>query len=104
MPQSSQEQPHDGNPTAAEIFHLFRNTTVASIEGLTLLLEECAGLRADLDAVHSLHTDGEGDGAFSARQQNRIFDLQEAAKEMEALLASLPGDGGDGAADATEEE
>lgn len=104
MPQSRQEQPHDGNPTAAAIFRVFRNTTVASIEGLTLLLEECAGLRADLDTVHSLHTDGEGDGVFSARQQNRILDLQEAAKEMEALLASLPGKAGDGAADATKEE
>lgn len=104
MPQSRQEQPHDGNPTAAEIFRVFHNTTVASIEGLTLLLEECAGLRADLDTVHSLHTDGEGDGAFSARQQNRIRDLQEAAKEMGSLLASLPHEAGDGAADATEEE
>ena len=94
MPQSSQEPPHDGNPTAAEIFRVFRQTTVASIEGLTLLLEECAGLRADLDAVHSLHSDGERDGAFSARQQNRIVNLQEAAKEMEALLASLPARGG----------
>lgn len=95
MPQSSQDQPHDGNPTAAEIFHVFRNTTMASIEGLRLLLEECADLRADLVTVHNLHTDGDGDGVFSARQQNRILELQASAKEMEIVLASLPREASD---------
>lgn len=90
MPKSSHDQPHDGNPTAAEIFRVFRSTTVASIHGLRLLLEECVGLRADLDTLHNLHSDGEGDGVFSARQQKRILELQEAAKEMQALIASLP--------------
>lgn len=90
MPQSRQEQPHDGNPTAAEIFRVFRNTIVASISGLSLLLGECSELRADLVTVHSLHTDGGGDGVFSARQRSRILELREAAKEMEALVASLP--------------
>lgn len=93
-------QPHDGNPTAAEIFRVFRNTTIASIEGLTLLLGECADLRGELVTMHGLHGDGDGDGIFSARQRNRIFELQEAAKDMEALLASLPG----GAADGSNEE
>jgi hypothetical protein len=90
MPQSLQDQPHDGNPTAAEIFRVFRNTTVASIEALRLLLEECTGLRADLVTVHGLHSDGEGDGVFSARQQNRILELQKTAMEIEALLGSSP--------------
>jgi hypothetical protein len=46
MPQPSQDQPDDGNPTAAEIFRVFRNTTMASLQGLRLLLGECADLRA----------------------------------------------------------
>lgn len=96
MPKSSQDQPHDGNPTAAEIFCVFRNTTMASIEGLRLLLEECADLRGELVTVHNLHGDGDGDGVFSARQQNRILELQEAAKDMETLLASVPGGAADG--------
>ena len=90
MPKSSQEQPHDGSPTAAEIFRVFRNTTRASISGLSLLLQECADLRAELVTVHSLHSDGDGDGVFSARQQNRILELHEAANEMEAVVACLP--------------
>lgn len=90
MPKSSNDQPHNGNPTPAEIFRVFRETTVASIEGLTLLLKECADLRGELVTVHSLHIDGEGDGMFSSRQQNRILELQEAARQMQALLGSLP--------------
>ncbi len=92
MPESPREQPNVGNPTAAEIFRVFRNTTMASIEGLRLLLGECADLRADLVTVHSLHSDGDGDGVFSARQQDRILELREAAKDMQALLVSLPGE------------
>lgn len=92
MPESPREQPNVGNPTAAEIFRVFRNTTMASIEGLRLLLGECADLRADLVTVHSLHSDGDGDGVFSARQQDRILELREAAKDMQAVLVSLPGE------------
>ena len=92
MPESPREQPNVGNPTAAEIFRVFRNTTMASIEGLRLLLGECADLRADLVTVHSLRSDGDGDGVFSARQQDRILELREAAKDMQALLVSLPGE------------
>lgn len=92
MPESPKDQPNVGNPTAAEIFRVFRNTTMASIEGLRLLLGECADLRADLVTVHSLHCDGNGDGVFSARQQDRILELREAAKDMQALLVSLPGE------------
>ena len=103
MPKSSPDQPHDGNPTAAEIFRVFRNTTMASIEGLRLLLRECADLRSELVVVHSLHSDGDGDGVFSGRQQNRILELREAAKDMEAVLVSLPHDP-DGTKDASNEE
>lgn len=81
-------QPSDGNPTPAEIFRVFRDTTTACIEGLTLLLRECADLRADLMMIHSLH--GDSDAAFSVRQQSRMLDLQEAAKEMALVLASVP--------------
>ena len=79
MPQPSPDQPDDGNPTAAEIFRVFRNTTMASIQGLRLLLGECADLRADLVNLHRLHSGGDGDGVFSARQLNRILELQDAA-------------------------
>jgi hypothetical protein len=91
MAQSSSDQPHNGNPTAAEIFQMFRNTTMASIGGLRLLLRECADLRGELVTIHGLQggSDGE-DGLFSARQQNRMLELLEAADDMEALLASLP--------------
>lgn len=104
MPLPQRDLPHDGNPTAAEIFRLFKNTTVASIEGLRLLLGECADLRADLVTVHGLHSDGDGYGVFSARQQDRILELQKAAVEMEALLDDLPREAGDGAVDASHEE
>ena len=104
MPHSSQDRPHDGNPTAAEIFRVFHNTTVASIEALTLLLGECADLRGELVTVHSLHSDGEGDGVFSARQQSRILELQKASMAMETLLDALPREAGDGAADGGDEE
>ena len=90
MPNSSQDQPHDGNPNAAEIFRVFRETTIASIEGLRLLLGECADLRGELVAVHKLRSGGDGDGVFSVRQQNRVLELREAAKEMQALIESLP--------------
>ncbi len=63
---------------------------MAGIEGLTLLLGECADLRADLVTVHSLHSDSDGDGMFSARQQDRILVLQKAAMAMQTLLDALP--------------
>ena len=80
-------QPPDGDPTAAEIFRVFQTTTMASLEGLRLLLQECADLRSELVTIHN-HSDGD-DGVFSARQQGRILELQEASKDMEVLLASL---------------
>jgi hypothetical protein len=82
--------PNDGAPTAAEIFRVFRDTTMASISGLKLLLDECADVRAELVTI----VDGshDGDGKFSSRQRNRILELKEAALDMEALLASLPGE------------
>jgi hypothetical protein len=89
MPQSF-GQPFDGDPTAAEIFRVFRNTTAASLEGLRLLLEECALLRAELVTIHGLHGDGNDHRVFSARQQDRILELQEAVKDIEALVATLP--------------
>lgn len=82
---------NDSNPTAAEIFRVFRQTITASIEGLRLLLGECAALRAELVAVHNLHNGGDGDGVFSARQQKRILELRVAAKDMQALIVSFPG-------------
>ena len=83
-------QPLDGDPSAAEIFRVFRNTTVGSLEGLRLLLKECADLRAELVTIHGLHSDGDDHRVFSARQQDRILELQEAEKDIEALVASLP--------------
>ena len=65
---------------------------MASIEGLRLLLGECADLRGELVTIHNLQSDG--DGVFSARQQNRILELQEAAKDMHALLVSFARRGG----------
>lgn len=96
MAHSSPDQPHEGNPAAVEILRVFRNTTVAGIEGLTLLLGECADLRADLVTVHSLHSDSDGDGMFSARQQDRILVLQKAAMAMQTLLDALLREVGDG--------
>lgn len=93
MPKSSRDRPDNGNPTAAEIFRIFRETTEASISGLKLLLDECADLRADLITVHGragTHNLDDGDGVFSARQQNRILELKEASQAMEALLIALP--------------
>jgi hypothetical protein len=68
---------------------VFRKTTITSISGLKLLLEECADLRAELALV----VDGkhDGSGLFLARQKKRMLELKEAAHEMEAVLASLPG-------------
>lgn len=86
----SAEQPRNNNPTPAEIFRVFRDTTMASIQGLRLLLQECADLRAELIKVHDLHSSSDGDGVFSSRQQTRILELQEAAVGMETLLVSLP--------------
>src|SRR5262245_1452580 len=81
MPKSSADQPHDGNPTSAEIFRIFRETTEASISGLKLLLEECADVRADLITIHGrTETENGGDGVFSARQQNRIVELRQARR------------------------
>ena len=98
MSTSSHDQPRDGNPTAAEIFRMFRETTIASISGLKLLLDECADLRAELVTVHT-RTDGNGDthSIFSARQQSRIVELKEAAQAMEALVITLPRGRNDGA-------
>lgn len=95
MPESSHDQPNDGNPTTAEIFRVFRETTEASISGLKLLLDECADLRADLITIHSrTETENGGDGVFSARQQNRIVELKQASRGMEDLLIALPEEGG----------
>lgn len=69
---------------------------MASIEGMRLLLEECANLRAELITIHGMHSGGDGDGAFPARQQSRILELQGAARDMEALVASLPRESSDG--------
>ena len=102
MPRSSRGQPHDDNPTAAETLRVFRNTTVASIEGLRLLLRECADLRTDLVTVHRLHSNGDGDGGFSDRQQDRIIELQKAVMAMETLQDAWLREAGDGAADAGE--
>ena len=90
MSNSLQDQSNDSNPTAAEIFRIFRETITASIAGLRLLLGECADLRAELVEVHSLHNGGDGDGVFSARQEKRILELQEAAKDMQVLMVSFP--------------
>jgi len=83
-------QPFDGDPTAAEIFRVFRNTTAAGLEGLRLLLEECTLIRAELVAIHGKHGDGHDHRVFSARQHDRMLELQEAAKDIEALVATLP--------------
>ena len=84
------ERPLDqnGDPTPAEIFRVFLTTTVASIEGLKLLLGECADLRAELVTIRDeqAHKGEE----FSLRQQKRILQLNEAAQELQSLLASLP--------------
>lgn len=90
MSTSQHDHSNDSNPTATEIFRVFRQTITASIEGLRLLLEECADLRAELVVVHNLHKSGDGDGVFSARQRNRILELQEAAKNMQAVMVSFP--------------
>ena len=89
MPESFDPH-HNDNPTTAEMFRVFRETTMASISGMKLLLDECADLRGDLITIHSLHDDGDGDGVFSARQQSRILELRETAKAMGALFTSLP--------------
>jgi hypothetical protein len=88
MPEHFPEVPRDGDPTAAEIFRVFRNTTMATIVGLKTLLDECADLRAELVTI----VDGNHGGSqvFSARQENYIQELRQGAQAMEALLASLP--------------
>lgn len=96
MPQSFHDQSGNGDPSPAEIFRVFRSATMASIEGLRLLLDECADLRAELITIHGLHSDGDGDGLFSARQQSRTVELRGAAENMEALIASLPRKASDG--------
>lgn len=69
---------------------MFRTTTIATVAGLKLLLEECADVRSEL----AMMVDGnhDGHGQFSARQRSRITELREAAQAMETLLASLPGE------------
>ena len=86
----SLNKPPNGDPSATEIFRLFRSTTTASLEGLRLLMEECADLRAELVIIHELSSDGDDHGVFSARQKDRILELQAAANAMEALAATLP--------------
>ena len=65
---------------------------------------ECADLRAELVTVHSLHSNGEDDGMVSARQQDRILELQKAALAIETLLDALAREVGDGAVDASNRE
>ena len=84
----------NGSPTAVEIFRVFRNTTTASIEGLKLLLAECADLRAELVTIRG--EQDENAREFSARQQNRILELIAAARELDLVLFSLPIDGEEG--------
>ena len=98
MTKSSHDQPHNGKPTPAEIFRVFRETTIASISGLKLLLDECADLRAELVTAHTRTNDGNGEAhvIFSARQQSRILELRDAAKTMEALVIALPRGANDG--------
>ena len=95
MSHSSTDQPHNDNPTTAEIFRVFRNATVANISGMKLLLEECADLRSELVTIHRLHGDGDGYGTFSSRQRSRILELKEAANHMEDMLVSLYGPAAD---------
>ena len=92
MSKSSHDHPLNGKPTPAEIFRVFRETTIASISGLKLLLDECADLRAELVAAHNRTNDGNGEahGIFSARQKSRIVELRDAAQAMEALVIELP--------------
>lgn len=99
MSNFSHDQPHIGNPTTAEVFRMFRETTIASISGLKLLLDECADLRAELVNAHTRTNDGNGEshGIFSARQQSRIVELRDAAQAMEALVIALPRRVNDGA-------
>ena len=92
MSKSSHDQPNNGTPTAADIFRMFRETTIASISGLKLLLDECADLRAELVTAHTRTNDGNGEahGIFFARQQSRIVELKDAAQAMDALVIALP--------------
>lgn len=77
---------HNGHPSSAEIFRVFRTTMVSSIEGLRLLLAECADIRAELVTM-----DGKlNDEGFSSRQRERIAELNDAAHELVAVLNSLP--------------
>jgi len=85
MPEFS---PDNNGPTVAEIFHAFRDTSIATITGLKLLLEECADLRAELVTIVEANHDGSG--LFSARQQDHILELKRAAQDMDAVLDSLP--------------
>ena len=98
MSNSSHDQPHNGNPTTPEIFRMFRETTIASISGLKLLLDECADLRAELVTAHTRTNEGNGEahGSFSARQQSRIVELKDAAQAMKALVLALPRGANDG--------
>lgn len=103
MREPDQDKRRNSNPTAAEVYRLFRNTTMASMSAVRLLLMECADLRADLITVHGLNGDGEGNAVFSRRQQDRILELQNAAIEMVSLLASLPSQPGDRSAETMNE-
>jgi hypothetical protein len=53
MSKSSHDQPHNGKATPAEILRVFRETTIATISGLQLLLDECADLRGELVTAHT---------------------------------------------------
>jgi len=79
------------HPIATAIFRLFGDTTIATITGLKLLLEESADLRAELVTIVEANHDGSG--LFSARQRNHILEPKRASQDMEALLASLTPDG-----------
>ena len=94
-------QPANGDPTTAEIFRIFRNTTMASLEGLRLLLEECAELRAELVTILGLHSGGDDHRVFCARQQDRILELKKTAKDMQVLVASLSQGASEGEAEAS---
>ncbi len=78
------------NPTAAEIFRVFRNTTMASIEGLRLLLGECADLRGELVTLHSLHSDSAVMGYFRPANKIAYWNYRKRRNTCRLLLASLP--------------
>jgi hypothetical protein len=83
-------QPDDGNPTPAEIFRVFRETIMATIGALKLLLQESANVRAELVLLAGANQDI--NELFFVRQRGRIGELEQAAQEMQTLFASLSPD------------